>query len=419
MAEKKKRKRKLNIRADVILPAVLLLAIAVYMIFHIYSAVNVELETVTAVKSTVYETVEAKALIIRDEQLVGEKADALTVACVADGEKVKVNGNIAMRFSSTESAASYSKLKNLHSQLDQYVELQNRSTANSTDVRSLDRDTLSEVNSYILSASYGDIGSLSGHNSAINEKLIKYQMLIGEKIDFSSVTKNLQEQINAVNAASAEPVSYITTKESGVFSSYTDGLEGAFDYSSVRELSAAQLNGYIETAVSSAKSADSFGKLINSYEWYMCCVVNTADISGIRNGQTIEVAVKDTDKILDCVVVSGADAPLGQTQTVLVLRSSQMDSTIAAMRCEDIELRTAAYTGFKIPSSAIHINEKGEKCVYALVSNKAVERQSKMIYSTKDFAVLYDEEPSGRSIRYYDQIITKGKELHDGKDFSG
>lgn len=417
MAEKKK--IKLNIKADTALLIVFFLVVAGYVIFHIYSAVNVELETVTAVKSTVYETVETKALVIRDEQLINEQADELTVACVEDGEKVKVNGNIAMRFSSTESAANYSKLKDLHSQLDQYIELQNRNSATATDVRTLDKETLNEVNSYIRAASYGDINSLSSHNAEINEKLIKYQMLIGEKIDFSTVTKNLQEQINGINAASAEPTGYITTDKSGVFSSYIDGLESAFDYGNVRNLTVKELNSYFEKAEKNESTGGSFGKLINSYEWYMCCVVNTSDISDIKNGDVIEVAVKDTDAVLDCVVVSGADVPLGQEQTVLVLRSSQMDSTIAAMRYEDIEIHTAAYTGFKLPSSVIHVNDNGEKCVYALVSNKAVERQSKIIYSTKDFVVLYDDEPTSKSIRYYDQIITKGKELHDGKDYSG
>ena len=417
MAEKNK--KKLNIKPDTALLIVFFLIVAGYVIFHIYSAVNVELETVAAVKSTVYETVETKALIIRDEQLINEQADELTVACVADGEKVKANGNIAMRFSSTESAANYSKLKNLHNQLDQYIELQNRNSATVTDVRTLDRDTLNEVNSYIRNAEYGSISSLGEYNAKINEKLIKYQMLIGEKIDFSAVTKELQEQINGINASSAEPTGYITTEKSGVFSSYVDGLETAFDYSRVSELTVEELNGYIEKAQSGENGKGSFGKLINSYEWYMCCVVDTADIGEIENGDVLEVAVKDTDAVFDCTVVSGADISLGQEKAVLVLRSSQMDSTIASMRYEDIEIRTASYTGFRLPTSSIHINEKGDKCVYALVSGKAVERQSNIIYSTKDFVVFYDETPNGNSIRYYDQIITKGKELHDGKDYSG
>ena len=88
------------------------------------------------------------------------------------------------------------------------------------------------------------------------------------------------------------------------------------------------------------------------------------------------------------------------------------------MRLEDIEIRYNSYTGFKVPASAIHVDEDGKKCVYALVANQVSKRSGDIIYSTKDFVVFSNDSSNSESIRYYDQIITKEKDLHDGKVYT-
>ena len=102
---------------DVAAIIAVLLIIAVYVFFECYNATHVEVDTITAVTSTVYDTVEAKALVIRDEHTVQNNGGAVTVACVDDGEKVKVGGNIAMEFDGAESAKRYSTLRDLREEL--------------------------------------------------------------------------------------------------------------------------------------------------------------------------------------------------------------------------------------------------------------------------------------------------------------
>ena len=126
----------------------IILAIGVYVFIECYSAIHVDVETVTAVTSTVYESIDAKALVIRDEHIVNDSG-GVTVACAQDGEKVKLKGNIAKTFSSEESAKNYSLLQDLHSELEYYVDLESKSNGLSTDIKTIDRDILSDVNDYI------------------------------------------------------------------------------------------------------------------------------------------------------------------------------------------------------------------------------------------------------------------------------
>ena len=71
------------------------LLIAVYIAVELYGAFNVSLQTQTALVSTVYETIDAKALVVREEHVVPGKVGAVTLASVCDCEKVMLGGGIA------------------------------------------------------------------------------------------------------------------------------------------------------------------------------------------------------------------------------------------------------------------------------------------------------------------------------------
>lgn len=414
---KKVNKNPKNIKTDVVLIVVVLILIAVYIFVEAYSVTHVDVETITAVTSTVYETIDAKAIVIRDEHTIDSSNGSVTVACVDDADKVKVNGNIAMQFASAEAAKAYSTSLALRQELDYYINLESKAAGMATDVASIDKDILGDVNDYIRKASNYKAGALSDSSLDLNDKLTRRQMIIGENIDFSSVKGDLQAQLNEIDISSCKPTGYVKAPESGIFSSYTDGLETAFDYKNVAKMDTDTFDSYMKQA-SSAQTTNSLGKLITNYDWYFCCKVSTSEIKGIQDGDTLSVALKNSDQVIECEVVSGATVDLGVEESVLVLRSSQMNSQIASMRVEDIEIRYNEYTGFKVPSSAIHIDKDGNKIVYALVANQVSARQGEIIYSTKDFAIFRYNPEGDNPIRLYDQIITQGKDLHDGKVYT-
>ena len=236
MAEEKAKKvnnASKYISKDVIVIAVVLIAIAAYIIAECYSATHVDIQTVTAVKSTVYQTLDKKALVIRDEHTVEGNSSGVTVACVNDGEKVKVGGNIAMVFSNSDNAKSYSSALDLQSRLDYYINLESKSAGTATDVEQIDSDVINDVNDYIRSSSSNNFSAVQSAALDLNDKLTRRQMIIGEDIDFSTVKQGLEQKLNAINLESCKPTGYVSTKESGIFSSYSDGCETAFDYKNI------------------------------------------------------------------------------------------------------------------------------------------------------------------------------------------
>lgn len=420
MAASKKQKVNKNpdtVKKDVIAIIIVLIIIAGYVFVEVYRATHIDVETITAVTSTVYDTIETKALVVRREHII-ENSGAVTAVCADDGEKVKVGGNIAIEFSNEENARNYTALQELHRELDYYIELESKSAGVSTDIETIDKDIISDINSYVRASNLDCIDRLSVYTDDLNDKLTRRQMIIGEEIDFSQVKNELQSRINEINADECKPTGYIKTDESGIFSSYSDGFESVFDYDNIENLDVDTLKSYVESVENAQNNEASFGKLITAYEWYFCAVVDADAVKDIENGSSLDVAVKESDKVIKCQVLSGAEVPLGADETVLVLKSSQMDSEITSMRLEDIEIRYKSYSGFKVPASAVHIYDNGKKCVYALVANQVSQREGEIVYSAKDY-VLFEYDPNNEnSIRFYDQIITKGKDLHDGKVYT-
>ena len=93
----KKQSEKLNKSNAAIIAVILVIALVIG--YEFYTVTHIELKTQTAVVSTVYEKINADALIVRNEKTIQNADSGVTVACFNDGDKAKVGANIGMVFS--------------------------------------------------------------------------------------------------------------------------------------------------------------------------------------------------------------------------------------------------------------------------------------------------------------------------------
>ena len=101
--------------------AIAIMLIFAYIAFEVYSVSHIEIKTQTALISTVYEKVDAKAVVLREERPIDKASGVITVPCFNDGDKVNVGGNIAMTFSSQDAATNYSKYAELQDKILEYL----------------------------------------------------------------------------------------------------------------------------------------------------------------------------------------------------------------------------------------------------------------------------------------------------------
>lgn len=407
-----------RIKIDTLLMIIAVLLIVAYIAYEAYSVTHVQLQFETAVISSVYDKIDTKAIVLRDEQTIGNTTSGIMVPAIADGDKINVGGNVAYGFASEEAAAAYAKYDELSRRLTYYEDLEAKTLGQAASIDSINSEIDTRVNEYIRALSSGDDAKVSKAGENANDALLRRQMIIGEDIDLMSIIQDLRQQMDALGDA-AKPNSTITADSSGVFSGYTDGYESAFDYATAGEMTVDQIETAINTVTENgSEESDALGKLITSYVWYLGCVVDANEVASLKNGSKVNVALKDSDDtVLNCQIVSGAEVQPGAEKTALILQCSDMNAKIANLRCTDIEIRIKEYEGIKVPASAVHVKDD-KKGVYALVSSQVNFREAEIIYARDDFVMLSFDEGNPDGIRLYDKIITQGKELEDGHVFT-
>ena len=142
----KKQSEKLNKSNAAIIAVILVIALVIG--YEFYTVTHIELKTQTAVVSTVYEKINADALIVRNEKTIQNADSGVTVACFNDGDKAKVGANIGMVFSSNEKASDYAKYLDYHTQLSYYEGLQSQTIGQSSDLQTANKDIEQKVISY-------------------------------------------------------------------------------------------------------------------------------------------------------------------------------------------------------------------------------------------------------------------------------
>jgi putative membrane fusion protein len=406
-----------KLKKDSLAIIIVVVLVLIYIFYECYSVTHIELETQSATLSTVYESVDATAYVIRDEHILTSSSNGVTVPCLNNGDKINVGGNIAMTFSSNEDATAYSKYAEIQKQLEYYENLESQTVGQAASVESINDEIDDDVDNYIRQMASNDVTSVSNAGSTVNDSLLRRQMIIGENVDLVSIIQDLRKQSEEY-ASNATPNSYITTDESGVFTSVSDGYEDLINYDDIQSLTIDDINSALETVDTVKDTSSNIGKLVTSYDWYFATVVKADDVKNLKNGSKVDVALKDnSDTILSVKIISGAEPSVGDDETLLIMQCNDLTADLAVMRKENIEIRYDSYEGIKVPSSALHVVD-GEKGVYVLISSQVKFRQADVLYSDDDYVLLSYDADNSDGIHIYDKIILRGKDLEDGKVYT-
>lgn len=408
------KKQSYNVNKSNVLIISVIVLIVLFVVIQFYKVTHIELKTQTATISTVYDKVSSEALFIRDESVVEKSPSGVTVACFQDGDKINVNGNVAMQFSSSKAAANYSKYAELTKQIKYYQTLEAQTVGQSADLETINEDIEQKVINYADGLAKNRIGDTA---EDLDSVLVRRQLIIGEDVNLLSIIENLRDQRNNYQSYS-KPDRYIKTDKSGVFSSYTDGYENLIDYSKVEETTIDGFKSALKAVDKAQNVSNNIGKLVTSYTWYVQTLVSADTVKNLENGDYVNIVLKDdTSKSFKAEIVNGAEIALGQKETLLVLKLNEIDADIAKLRKAEIEIRRNNYEGIKVPSEALHVLD-GKKGVYVLIASQVKFREVNVIYSDDDYVLAEYDESNEKSIHLYDKIITQGKDLKDGKVYT-
>lgn len=398
-----------------VLLAVGIVCVCIYQIFKInYSPVQTEI----ALEKTISRSVTTETFIVRDESYITAQVSGTLVPLVADGKRVASGDDVAVVFTSEASARTYSKIQEIEADIAYFESLRNKIGIQTSDVESLDERIYSACESYVQAIAAGNVADFETYEDTVCEAITSRQLSTGTIIDPTEKLAALRAELATLQAA-AGGYTTIQASNPGYYIGHVDGYETAIDYDSAATASGETIESLLRmTPVPNTQLQNCMGKLVDSFNWYLLCVIDSQSAASLSVGSYIpvEFPLSSAERIL-AQIVSIQNA--GTDKVAVVLSANLMNPQYAGLRKEQIRLVLENFTGYQVNNKAIREVE-GEKGVYIVSGNIIKFKKVHIAYSDSEYSVCVtptDENgnPLSGYVSLYDEIIVEGTDLYDGK----
>lgn len=407
-----------EIKSPVMRKLMWVLIFALLMFFVIYPIATFRntgsvMKTQTAVKKTVYDTLDVEAFAVRNEIPINNTFIGTIVPAVSNGNKVAVGDAVANIYASESIAENAARLSELQEEIAYYRSI--AATVGGTLQSDIDLYKNNVANSlFSLSESIenGELSEIYAKSRELREAITKKQIATGTSIDVSGIISQLTAEYDAIKGSSV-PSSSIRAEYSGYYVSTADGYENALSFADVKKLSFSEVENAINSVPASV-GMHNVGKIITDFNWYLVCNTSVGELGDIETNTTVTVTFTNSpvdDLKMTVVAINQSE---DNSHVTLVLKSNIMDEDIAALRFASIKIRIDSYSGLAVDRQALRTVD-GVKGVYVKVGNIAEFKKVNIIYSDEDFVLTDTPEGERGYLELYDEIILEGTELYDSK----
>ncbi len=355
------------------------------------------------------ETFEFEGFVIRDEKLIQNPSNGTAISLVRDGERVAKGDPIAVVCKNEDDATAYKQLENAKAELERFKNLNNTNGMQELDAEKLNSEISDAYSQLMDCVAAGNFDGLDEAINAFNEKSAIKQILADGNINVSEQMTAIDKEIKKL-ASKKISTSPVSAPDSGYYINTIDGYEESVPYAGVESLNANQIKEVLELKPEHKKA--SFGKLVSSYRWYIVGIVGKEHATDFPAEGKVKVNFPNSGiKNVEMQVVSIKN----QGDSVAVILSADlMNEAYANMRNETVQIVTNSGDGFKIPANLVRFNKKNESGIYVLRGKIISFISADILYSDGE-SVIVDSNSDGGGIALYDEVITKGKDIRDGK----
>ena len=388
--------------------------IIVYIVIQLVSNLTVEVEFEFAEKTTLSETIEKEAYLVRNETVLHSGADGIVTYFVKESEKVAANEIIANVYHSSEAVTIQNRIREIDSKLDILQK-------SAVDTGYLTSD-VSKINSKIYNSLVQMKLALANHRvsltSQYKEELLvnfnKRQLITNNKKSFSDRIEELQAEKASLTDDLQNPLSSVVTEKAGYFSTLLDGYESVFTVPRIQSLTVDSFHEMLQEPPKDY-GQDAIGKIITDFDWYTLSEMSKEEASLFTVGKSYSLvflgATRDTIQATLHRVISQTDTD----RVVLVFLIEEIPTDFDYTRHQNIRISYREYTGLSVPKGALRI-VNGTEGVYVLSGNQVEFKKTEIIHTGESLYICTPADWQHREfLALHDRIIVSGKDLYVGK----
>lgn len=392
-----------------------------YIMYHISGGFQENIETIAATVTTKEKTVTLKAILFKEETVLYSKSNGEINYLYDDGDKVGVSSTVAEIYNSSGSENQKKELETINRKL-KILESSNINTQ--TETKSVDKEIWNNIYSFTEKAQNGDISGAISVSDDLLIQLNKRRLITGGTKNYNTLINNLKAQKNQLISGMSFLETSVSTENSGYFYSAVDGYENIFSSQNIDTLSYSDFTALCSCPAddfSNSSNGYPIGKLVTDFSWYAACEIPYSSIHNFETNKYYEVKFPYNDDIVLKMLLYRIITDIGNDSAVLVFQTDINPSDFNYLRTQTVQIVQSSYTGYKIPVSALHI-EDGKNGVYILRGSKVYFRTVKPIFEYDGYLIVREKDSSAEDSFYQlaknDFVIVKGKNLYDGKIFN-
>ena len=391
-----------------------IILIILYLMYAVYMLVKQPTDKVTVDKGTLYLEETDIGYVIRNEQVVkGNNYKNGMERIKNEGEKTAKGDSIYRYYSKNEeklkeqiadldtkiqealtkqagleTSLKLSDIKLLENQIDEKVELLNKTT---------------------------DISKIAEYKKQIMNLVTKKAKISGESSASGSYLKQLYNQRAKLEEQLNSGAEYIKAPSSGIVSYKVDGLEETLTPNNFSTLSKEFLEKLNLKTGQLIATNDECGKVIDSSNCYIATISNSEKAKNAKVKDSVQIRLSNT-KIINAKIAYISQE--NENETLIILEIDKQISEFANYRKISFDLIWWSDTGLKVPNQAIveenglnyvvrnragyldkilvEVTRKNDK--YSIVSNYSTDELKELGYTT-------DEIINMRKLSIYDEVV--------------
>ncbi len=400
------------------LSAVLCLILIAYIIYHLTGGFRDEIGTTPASLVTVESTYTTGVTLLRKEKVLYSPVNGDTSYLFADGEKVAINSAVAEVYPDNGS----SEIRQRIMEVDLAIRLLERSNMSDaekrTDTASTDLVIRKNIYKLLDAVDNGDFSYADTLSDDLLVQLNRRRIITKSVINFNKQIEALKNEKEILSASLPESESTVLASSGGYFYSTLDGYENVL---SSENISTMTYREYLELVSKPAEELTPgengypVGKIVTDYLWYVTCEIDISELHNYETGKSYSIKFPYNNDTAITMKLYRILSEAGSNSAILVFETGTLPANFNYLRHQTVQIVSEYYTGCRVPISALRV-VNGEAGVYVLQGSKVVFKKVEPLYEYDGYII--SENKSGNDSSYLaknDFIITKGKDLYDGK----
>ena len=354
--------------------------------------------------------------IIKNETITNAPISGQLSIKVPEGTKVQKGVTAASIFRDDANDDYNKKIKAIDDQIANIKSNSKSANIFQGDTQKLDNDIAEKMKLVVDNSNSGNIENLSELKSQINDLIGKKLTVSGEQgfsgLNIQDKLKERETYVSVINSSKAD----IPTSDAGILSYKVDGFEKYFTLNNLKAITVNELDKMIiKDPVEIPKKAhvgQPVVKIINNFEWYMLCVIDTVKIKPIKQKDNLFIALNDGTNV-SAKVYSIKEDKNGKSLLTLYLTTNL--EQFYSLRKVDIKIIKNDYKGLKIPTSSI-VNKNGKRVI--MIINKGVTKfiEVNLEGFDDDYAIIQEGNKIAgeKGLSLYDEIIINPRFVKEG-----